>query len=92
MKIETMNAGNIAIETQKFTFSIAAAKKIRGYMKKEMGVAPGSYWQNTFVRPVNVAVRRKQDEVVVYSAGFGASELYQIAAACGIEEVLAERK
>lgn len=84
MKIETLNPGNAAIETQKFVFKMATAKKIRAYMKKEMQVGSGSYWWNNFVRPVNVAVRKKQETVTVYSAGFGASELCQIAAVCGV--------
>lgn len=85
MNVETLHAGNTAIETKKFTISIKDAKKIRTYMKKEMQVKNGSYWYHNFVRPVNVAVRKKQNEVVIYSAGFGASELYQIANVCGVK-------
>jgi hypothetical protein len=86
MTIETLHAGNSAIETQKFTISIRDAKVIRAYMKRELGISNGSYWHTNFVRPVNIAVRRKQDTVTVYTAGFGSSELYQIAAACGVSK------
>jgi hypothetical protein len=84
MTVETLHAGNSAIETQKFTLSINDAKLIRAYMKRELGVSNGSYWHTNFVRPVNIAVRRKQNTVTVYTAGFGSSELYQIAATCGV--------
>lgn len=72
----TQNAGNLAIQTEVWTLSIAEAKAAM----RHLDCRKGTYWGNHLATPCRRAVRAKADHVRVYTAGFSTGELSNVLA------------
>jgi hypothetical protein len=71
---EVFNRGNLAIQAEKFSVPMAAAKALLAAMKADGEIRPGSYWEANFAKPVRRAVRAKLEAVAIWTAGFTTGE------------------
>lgn len=78
---QTSFRGNIAIQREAFTLSIAAAKAVA----EVLDCRPGTYWYDNLVRPTRSAVRRHESVVKVYVGGFTTGKLWQALRSVGCE-------
>lgn len=69
----TANKGNLAIELDTFKVPVSVAKELL----TELDVRPGAYWDSHLRKPLNRAKRKKQEYVLVQTAGFGTNEFVQ---------------
>lgn len=74
----TMHPGNMAIETQVWTLTIAEAKAVQAFLN----VSKGSLWERRLVKPYRSAKRAKDETVTVYTSGFSGVELSNALALC----------
>lgn len=68
--------GNLALEEDVWTLSIAEAKAAATHLN----VSRGTYWESVLLKPTRRAVRAKQATVRVYTAGFSTGELSNVLA------------
>ena len=74
----TRNPGNLAIQTEVWTLSIAEAKTVQAHLD----VRKGTYWESNLVKPYRRARRAHAETVTVYTAGFSSGELSNALAMC----------
>jgi len=74
----TQHPGNLAIQTEVWTLSIAEAKAVQAFLD----VHKGGFWERHLVKPYRQARRAKADFVKVYTAGFTSGEFSNALACC----------
>jgi hypothetical protein len=82
----TANAGNLAIQTEIFTLTVADAKSVLKQWEAWGGkITEGSYWHANFVRPLRTAIYRRVATVTIFAAGFSSGEFANILRCAGLE-------
>ena len=73
--VYTSHRGNLAIEQDNWKLPVDEAKKLLTWMKAEgIGARKGGTWDHFVVKPIRSAIRRTQEQVRLYTAGFVSGE------------------